>query len=244
MRAAISDDKTLRDTRSVRIGVGAVKYSQRTTGTPLNQTSGSANRRPLDTRSSGWAKALAASLARGGVSPNAISVVSIVFAVAGAAVLVWGKGPAALIVTAACVQLRLLCNLLDGMVAVEGGRKTPVGVLYNEIPDRIADSLFIVALGCAVGQPVLGWYGALVAAMTAYIRVLGGALGFAQDFRGPLAKQHRMAVMTAGCVLGAIELGVNHTLWSLLVAAWIIAVGATLTCVTRTLAIAKLLRSA
>ena len=44
----------------------------------------------------------------------------------------------------------------------------------------------------------LGWLGALAAAVTAYIRVLGGSLGLPQDFRGPLAKPHRMVVMTSG----------------------------------------------
>ena len=103
------------------------------------------------------------------------------------------------------MQLRLLCNLLDGMVAIEGGRKSKVGVLYNEVPDRVADSLFLVALGYAIGIAWLGWLAALAAAVTAYIRVLGGTFGLAQDFRGPLAKQHRMAVMTAGCLLGIGE---------------------------------------
>ena len=46
-------------------------------------------------------------------------------------------------------QLELLCNLLDGMVAVEGGLGGPTGPLWNELPDRIADSVFIVALGMA-----------------------------------------------------------------------------------------------
>ena len=53
------------------------------------------------------------------------------------------------------------------MVAIEGGKKSSVGSLYNEFPDRIADSLFIVALGYAVGWPALGWFGALAAALTA-----------------------------------------------------------------------------
>ena len=96
-----------------------------------------------------------------------------------------------------------MCNLLDGMVAIEGGKKSPVGSLYNEFPDRIADSLFIVALGYAIGWPALGWFGALAAALTAYIRVFGGSLGFDQDFRGPMAKQQRMTVLTAACVVGA-----------------------------------------
>ncbi len=89
------------------------------------------------------------------------------------------------------------------MVAIEGGKKSKVGVLYNEVPDRVADSLFIVALGYAIGTPWLGWLAALAAAVTAYIRVLGGTFGLAQDFRGPMAKQHRMAVHDAWAACSA-----------------------------------------
>lgn len=203
----------------------------------------SANRRPLTSRSSRWAQWLANALVLARVSPNAISVVSIVFALSGAASLLYAHSMAALVGTALCVQLRLLCNLLDGMVAIEGKRQSATGALYNEIPDRIADSLFIVALGYAVDASWLGWLGALAAAITAYIRVLGGALGLPQDFRGPLAKPHRMAVLTAACVLGAIELAVGQTQWALEAAAWVIAIGSSITCVTRTLAIGALLRA-
>jgi phosphatidylglycerophosphate synthase len=204
---------------------------------------GTANRRPLTSRSSSWAIYLANTLVRAGVSPNAISVISILFASLGAYFLVYSPTPGGLLGAAACVQLRLLCNLLDGMVAIEGKRQSATGGLYNEIPDRLADSLFIVALGYAMGDISVGWYGALAAAVTAYIRVLGGALGLKQDFRGPMAKQHRMAVVTAGCVLGAIELWVVGSHWILTAAAWIIAIGSTITCATRTLAIARQLRS-
>ena len=202
-----------------------------------------ANRRPLKTRSRAWAQALATALARIGVAADHISIASIGVAVVGASALLAWPLPAGLVAAAVCVQLRLLCNMLDGMVAVEGGRKSPVGVLYNEVPDRIADSLFIVSLGYAAAEPTVGWYGALAAAVTAYIRVLGGSIGLPQDFRGPMAKPHRMAVMTAGCLAGAAEMAMNGTTWSLRIATWIIALGATLTCLTRTLAIARALRA-
>jgi CDP-diacylglycerol--glycerol-3-phosphate 3-phosphatidyltransferase len=147
-----------------------------------------------------------------------------------------------LIGCAIAVQARLVCNLLDGMVAIEGGKKSAVGALYNEFPDRIADSLLIVALGYGIGWPVLGWFGALAAALTAYIRVFGGSLGLAQDFRGPMAKQQRMAVLTVGCVAGAAEHVFTGSHYALVAAAVIIAAGSVVTCVTRTLAIAAELR--
>ena len=111
------------------------------------------------------------------------------------------------------------------------------------IPDRIADSLFIVALGYAVFLPWLGWLGALLAAKTAYIRVLGGANGFAQDFRGPMAKPHRMFVMTLGCLIGAVELHFSQTNYALTAAAYVIAIGSGITCITRTLAIVAQLKA-
>ncbi len=142
------------------------------------------------------------------------------------------------LLAALAVQLRLLCNLLDGMVAVEGGRGSPVGGLYNEVPDRVADSLFLVAWGYACGLPALGWATALFAAVTAYIRVLGGALGQVQDFRGPMAKQHRMAALTVVCLVAMVETWIRGTSALLEIGLWIVAIGSLWTCVERTRAIA------
>jgi len=200
------------------------------------------NRRPIAARASGWATSISAALARSSVTPNQISMLSIVFAALGAAML-WLATPLALVVAAVCIQLRLVCNLLDGMVAMEGGKKTPTGALYNEFPDRVADSLLIIALGYACGAPWLGWLGALAAALTAYVRLAGGSLGLAQDFRGPMAKQHRMAVLTIACVVGAAEVAFAHSSWALRIAAWVIAIGALLTCITRSRAIAAALHA-
>jgi phosphatidylglycerophosphate synthase len=132
-----------------------------------------------------------------------------------------------------------LCNLLDGMVAVEGGKGSVLGRIYNEFPDRITDTLFIVALGYAAGEPWLGWLGALFAVGTAYVRVFGGALGLAQDFRGPVAKQQRMAIMTIGCLAACAELYWHAQRYALVAAAALIAAGSLLTCAARTRAIAR-----
>ena len=65
------------------------------------------------------------------------------------AALFFGAGPTQgvmrgviLLLAALCIQLRLVCNLLDGMVAVEHGKGSPSGPIWNELPDRFADVLF------------------------------------------------------------------------------------------------------
>ena len=75
------------------------------------------NRRPLRSRSSAWARRAAAGLAASAITPNQISVASVAFAAIGAAGLLWLPAPWSLLLCALCIQLRLLCNLLDGMVA-------------------------------------------------------------------------------------------------------------------------------
>lgn len=217
---------------------------------PDNGGGAAANRRPIAARGTAAARRLTALLLRTPVTPNQISLASVAFAAVGAGAILAGPGePALFLLAVAAIQLRLLCNLLDGMVAVEGGRHSPLGPLFNEFPDRVADSLLIVALGHAAGEPWLGWAGALAAALTAYVRAFGGALGQAQDFRGPMAKQHRMAVMSAGCLAAGVEPwlpGAGGALGrgALYGAALVIFVLACATCVTRAVAIAARLRHA
>ncbi|HEV8267922.1 MAG TPA: CDP-alcohol phosphatidyltransferase family protein [Thermoanaerobaculia bacterium] len=172
-------------------------------------------RRPLKSRQAAWAIRLSAALARGGASPNGISFLSMVMAtLAGAAFVVSGRVDgvarvAALVTAAAGIQLRLVCNLLDGMVAVEGNRRSKSGEVWNDAPDRYADVAILVGAGYALTQwphgIELGWLASVLAVQTAYVRLLGGAAGLAQDFTGPMAKPHRMAAMTGAALLSTLE---------------------------------------
>lgn len=140
-----------------------------------------------------------------------ISVFSVVFSL-GAGLLLACVGTGilshwSLLGAAVLIQLRLVCNLMDGMVAIEGGKKTPTGDLFNEVPDRIADVAILAGFGlCAWFQPWgmhLGWLAAALAVMTAYIRMQGAVLTGKHDFRGPMAKPQRMALVTAVCMAAA-----------------------------------------
>ncbi|WP_395718392.1 CDP-alcohol phosphatidyltransferase family protein [Prosthecobacter sp.] len=214
-----------------------------------------ASRRVLKSRDTRWARALAGMLVRSGVTPNAISVLSVVFAGgAMACFLVAGDQTSTAGIIAAwggalaCIQLRLMCNLMDGMVAVEGGKGSPVGAIYNDAPDRVADVLILVGAGYSgAGEPgvvklfdviPLGWCCAVVAVWTAYIRVLGASLIGKHDFRGPMAKQHRMALLCGGILIEMTQQLAGLGRQGILVALTLIFFGGLWTCWRRLRALA------
>jgi len=144
---------------------------------------------------------------------------------------------------AACVQLRLLCNMLDGMVAVEGGFRTKTGEIYNELPDRFADVLILVGAGYSSSTSptliMLGWAAAVGAVLTAYVRALGATAGASQYFLGPMAKPHRMAVITAACLGTALLIVIRKPYDLIQPALWVIVTGCVITVARRSLSILR-----
>jgi len=188
------------------------------------------NRRPISQRAHGWAKWLTRVLVKSGVSPNFISFTSMVFAaLAGLCFYAIGARMTPLPSFVLCLgaalfcQLRLLANMMDGMVAVEAGKASKDGMIWNELPDRFADIAVLVGAGYGVaalaevdpwfdalihryspiGADALGWAAAVAAVMTAYVREVGRAAGAPADFSGPMAKPHRMFVMTMAALIAA-----------------------------------------
>ncbi|WNB74510.1 CDP-alcohol phosphatidyltransferase family protein [Methylomonas koyamae] len=212
----------------------------------MNQEPVNADRRHVPARELGWSKSLARRLAQANISANAISLAGVGAAALAAAALAAtrateGIGQHALWIAAGLlVGSRLLCNMLDGMVAVEWGKASPVGALYNEIPDRVADLLILAGAGfSAGGHELLGYAAALAAVFTAYVRVAARSVGAPSDFGGPMAKPMRMAIVIVCCAyLGFTPDGwhphfgaAGYGLMALALA--IIALGSVVTCVLR-----------
>jgi phosphatidylglycerophosphate synthase len=159
---------------------------------------GVVDRRPIAARQLRPVILVAEWLVRRRASPNGISIIGMICALlAGCSFAVAPAHPWMWLLGAALVQARLMANLLDGMVAIGRAIASPVGELFNEVPDRVSDTAVLAGVGLAAGIPWLGVAAALAAMATAYIRVLGKASGRPSDFSGPMAKQHRMAVITA-----------------------------------------------
>lgn len=207
-----------------------------------DQSNAAKNRRPIASR--GWSifQLAAKSLANAGVTPNAISTSSILFGIlAGGAFATTRFAETAMLQSAAWIsaalfiQLRLAANLLDGLVAVEGGKKTPTGELFNEVPDRISDTSILVGAGFAAGS--IAWLGAaasIAALFVAYVRAIGASIGIGQVFAGPMAKQHRMAILTVTAVYSAIPMAPQPNRFGMIaVALAIITAGSLLTSIRR-----------
>jgi phosphatidylglycerophosphate synthase len=158
------------------------------------------DRRPIATRNRKWAQAATLWLAARNVSPNAISVTGMCACIVAGIALgltsisdyrIWW------LIAVAGVQLRLTANMLDGMVALAFGRTSKIGELYNEVPDRISDAAVFIGTGFAWGgNVVLGYVATILAIFTAYVRAAGKIAGAPNEFCGPMAKQHRMFVIT------------------------------------------------
>jgi len=197
-------------------------------------------RRPLKVRGVKIVNNFAKYLSHRNISPNSISITSILFAVLSAiCFILFGKYNYSwlLIFSAFFIQCRLLCNLFDGLVAVEGGKGTKSGELFNDIPDRISDPLLLITAGYAINSiqyaVEIGWLAGLFSVMTAYIRTLNVSIGAPADFKGPMAKQHRMAILTIACILAVIETYFWSSQYSVFGALLIIVIGSLITCINR-----------
>lgn len=215
-------------------------------------------RRPIASRDKKTSKRIATWLVRRHVTPNAISVAGMIAGLGVGVVLpltVDATYSTALFVTAAVLmQLRLLANMLDGMVAVESGVASPVGELFNEVPDRISDTAMFIGAGYAHGSdPTLGYIAACLALFVAFLRAQGKVAGAHQEFCGPMAKPQRVFLMTVTVLLCAVlpsaweERITSVSVWDLSggLMAWgltLAIIGTALTAIRRLQRIARALR--
>jgi len=175
----------------------------------MNETAARAiDRRPIATRNRKWAHSATTWLAARDVSPNAISIAGMCACIA-AGLALWltsvEYNRVFWLIAALGAPLRLTANMLDGMVALTSGRDSKVGELYNEVPDRVSDAAVFIGAGCAWGgNVVLGYIATILAIFTAYVRAAGKIAGAQNEFCGPMAKQHRMLVITIACLYSAI----------------------------------------
>lgn len=151
-------------------------------------------------------------------------------AIGGLALALAAAAPLMLLVVPVAAAVRLGLNLLDGMVARETGSSHAMGEMWNELGDRLADALFIGGLAF---HPGVGPWPALVAVIAAllasYAGITARAAGGRRQYGGIMSKPGRMGTLAGASVLVLVS---GSDTW-LVVAAWIIALGAAATLVHR-----------
>ena len=157
-----------------------------------------------------------------GFSPDAISVLSIVAATAGALCLWWSeRHPWLLIVGPFFFYLRLWFNMLDGMVAIAAGKASLRGEIMNDLPDRISDVIiFAGAAHSGWMHPAIGYWAAMFALLTAYVGLFGQALGGERQFGGVMSKPWRMVALSLGCWITFFTGSLGQTATGLTVLDW------------------------
>jgi phosphatidylglycerophosphate synthase len=173
-------------------------------------------------------------LARRRVAPDLVTWAAVPVAlVGGLSLALSGGAPPLLLVVPLVAALRLGLNLLDGMVARESGVAHPLGELWNELGDRLADVLFIggLAFHPAV-DPRLALGAVIAAVLASYVGITARAAGGRRQYGGPMSKPGRMATLAVAAPLAFVT---GNAVW-LTVAAWVILVGGAVTAVMRVVA--------
>jgi phosphatidylglycerophosphate synthase len=135
-----------------------------------------------------------------GVHPDTISYLSIL-ASALAALCFWksGQAPVFLFIAPLFCYVRLWCNMLDGMVALAVGKASWRGEILNDLPDRISDVLIFAGVAHSGWMnPIIGYWAAIFALLTAYVGMFGQAVGVQREFSGVMSKPWRMVTLHVG----------------------------------------------
>ena len=154
---------------------------------------------------------------RADVNPDTISYLSVVVSAA-AGICFWQAGahPWLLLAGPAFCYARLWCNMLDGMVALASGKASWRGEILNDLPDRVSDVLIFVGTAHSGLNFVLSGYWAAIAALfTAYVGMLGQAVGVQREFSGWMSKPWRMVALHFGAwvTLGLLWWGRGEIHW-------------------------------
>ena len=134
------------------------------------------------------------------IHPDAISYASMGFALV-AAICFWKAGANVwlLLIAPLFCYLRLWCNMLDGMVALASGKASARGEILNDLPDRVSDVIIFAGVAhSGLLNPFLAYWAAIFALLTAYVGVLGQAVGVRREFGGVMSKPWRVVMLHLG----------------------------------------------
>jgi 1-acyl-sn-glycerol-3-phosphate acyltransferase len=154
------------------------------------------------------------------VHPNLITLGGMICAaLLGLALYLTAWWPALALLVAPLAIGRLAANALDGTVARRTGLASQVGEVFNEVGDRLSDSL--VCIGLALNGHVLAplaWLALVLMLLTSYVGIAAKAAGGQRLFGGLMAKADRMIALA---LFSPLVLCFGAAAWNWLLLLWI-----------------------
>src|SRR5216110_2868867 len=99
--------------------------------------------------------------------------------------------------------------MLDGQIAFAAGKASRHGEILNDLPDRISDIVIFVGVAhSGLMNPLIGYWAAIFAVLTAYVGLFGQALGVRREFGGIMSKPWRMVALHIGAWLTFMRVSV------------------------------------
>jgi CDP-diacylglycerol---glycerol-3-phosphate 3-phosphatidyltransferase len=175
-----------------------------------------------------WLQPVVGLSARRHLSPDVFTYGALALSLtAGLALALAGTNTGWLWVVPPCVLLRLIFNLLDGLVARERGIADSMGEVKNEFGDRLADAAIFLGLIWG-GYADLRLASAVLALVLcgSYLGILNKALGGPRLYAGVFAKGDRMISLALFTIYPALSGNLTSYNWYLAIA--VLAAGVTI----------------
>ena len=153
-----------------------------------------------------------------GLTPDAVSVIAFILAVAGAGSFYLGGWW--YLFGALLVFLNGWLDLLDGALARAQGIESAGGDLLDHVLDRYADIALIAGLAAGVNAYAIGFAAVTGVLMTSYLGTQAQAVGLDRVYGGVMGRADRLALIGAVAVLAPVTppvIGRSVVVWLLVV---------------------------
>lgn len=163
---------------------------------------------------------IAARLAAGGITANAVTLVAMIASLlVGAVLALWPDCQQLWLILPVFLFLRMAGNAIDGILAREFAMKSRLGSILNEVGDVVSDAALYLPFALLAGVNgiwvVLAVIVAIIGEMTG---VLGQVIGASRRYDGPMGKSDRAALFGVLGFLIGIDIPVGAWLnWVMIV---------------------------
>lgn len=145
-----------------------------------------------------------------GLSPNTISIIGIIFAVASALMYsIWRINTALVPVAGLLLLLSGFCDALDGVLAQKWGKITAFGAFLDSTLDRYSDALVICGIIIGGLCDIVWGLAALIGSfLVSYTRARGEASGIKMITVGIAERAERVIILAAVSFLFVVDVAV------------------------------------